>query len=147
MPARYGQQVIDSLRANPAELYHRGQRVNDVTTEPGIRNGVLGLASHYDQQHERPELMLFQSPLTGDRVSRSFAVPKTREELTQVGDAMKASADHSCGMQGRHPDYLNRTMAAFGTASTFLNAHMKGGGDNAQAYFERARENLSLIHI
>ena len=147
MPARYGQEVIDSLRANPAELYHRGQRVDDVTTEPGIRNGVLGLASHYDQQHEHADLMLFESPLTGDLVSRSFAVPKTRDELTKVGDAMKASADHSCGMQGRHPDYLNRTMAAFGTATAFLNAHLKGGGDNAQAYFERARENdLALTH-
>ncbi|MEZ4732934.1 MAG: hypothetical protein R3E79_38025 [Caldilineaceae bacterium] len=50
MPARTAQQVIARLQAQPPALYHRGRRIADVTTEPGIKNGVHSLADLYDHQ-------------------------------------------------------------------------------------------------
>ena len=43
MPAKSGQQYIDGLRANPAEVWIRGERVQDVTTHPAAgRRGAVG---------------------------------------------------------------------------------------------------------
>ena len=89
--------------------------------------------------------MLFESP--HGRSGKPFLRgAQNRDELTKVGDAMKASADAPAACKDA---ILTISIArwAFGTATAFLNAHLKGGGDNAQAYFERARENdLALTH-
>ena len=50
MPARTAEQVIQRLKEQPPALYHRGKKVEDITTEPGIMNGVHSLASLYDHQ-------------------------------------------------------------------------------------------------
>jgi 4-hydroxyphenylacetate 3-monooxygenase len=147
MAARTGAELIQALKINPLALYHKGALVEDITSEPGIANGVRGLAGLYDHQHEHADLMLIDSPASGDKVGRSFSEPTTLEDISRLGDSMKASSDYSCGMQGRNPAYLNRAMAAFGTASSFLNEHLSGGGDNARNYLDHIRENdLAITH-
>ena len=49
MPARTGAEYIKSLHDNPAEVYLNGKRVKDVTTHPGLRNGVQTMAKLMEQ--------------------------------------------------------------------------------------------------
>ena len=47
MGARTGQQYIEGLREQSREVWLRGERVKDVTTHPGLANGVRAIASLY----------------------------------------------------------------------------------------------------
>ena len=83
MPARTGAEYIAGLRESPPEIYLRGERVKEVTTFPGLRNGVNTLARLFDMQHD-PALrdeMTYPSPTTGDRVGLSFITPRTGRDL------------------------------------------------------------------
>ena len=83
MAARTGKQYLAGLREQEREVWLGGERVRDVTTHPGLRNGARAIASLYDMQHD-PKLrdeMTYVSPTTGDRVGLSFLIPRTREDL------------------------------------------------------------------
>ncbi|MEW5958426.1 MAG: 4-hydroxyphenylacetate 3-monooxygenase, oxygenase component [Chloroflexota bacterium] len=147
MGARHGEQVIKRLKENPIELWHRGKRVQDITTEPGLANGVASLAELYDVQWADPEAMLFDSPTTGDKVGRSFMIPKTGEELASIGEMMYRWANHTCGMMGRTPDYLNRAISGYAGGAGFLAEQDPRFGDNIRRYHEYLREHdLCLTH-
>lgn len=147
MGARTGKEVIRKLKEQPMEIWHRGKRVEDVTSEPGFANGAASLAELYDVQWSEPDTMLFDSPTTGDKVGRSFMIPKTRDELASIGDAMKRWANHSLGMMGRAPDYLNRAITAYAAGSEFLSSRDPRFGENARNHHEYLRENdLALTH-
>jgi 4-hydroxyphenylacetate 3-monooxygenase len=147
MGARRGEQVIQRFKEQPIELWHRGRRVVDITTEPGLANGVASLADLYDAQWEDPQTMLFDSPSTGDKVGRSFMLPKTREELASVGQMMYRWAERTFGMMGRAPDYLNRAISGYAAGADFLAQQDPRFGANARRFHEYLRENdLCLTH-
>ena len=52
MPARTGKQYLEGLRQQPREIFLGGQRVEDVTTFPGLAGGARSLAGLYDMQHD-----------------------------------------------------------------------------------------------
>ncbi len=145
--ARKGEQLLQKLREQPPEVWYGGERVRDVTTHPAFRNGVKSLASLYDVQWQKPDIMLFDSPTSGKKVGRSFMIPKTREELKSISTMMKVWSDNSFGMMGRSPDYLNRAMTAYASGAAFLKAANAKLGDNAVRYHEHIRENdFCLTH-
>lgn len=147
MGARRGEEVIRRLKEQPIELWHRGEKVEDITTEPGIANGVHSLAHLYDVQWQEPDKMLFDSPTSGEKVGRSHMIPKTQEELASIGEMMLTWARSTNGMMGRSPDYLNRSMAGYAGGAEFLSKSDPRFGENAKAYHEYLRENdLSLTH-
>jgi 4-hydroxyphenylacetate 3-monooxygenase len=147
MGARRGTDVIQRFKEQPIELWHRGQRVQDITAEPGIANGVGSLASLYDRQWQEPDVMLFDSPASGEKVGRSFLIPNTREDLASVGEMMLRWSRHTFGMMGRAPDYLNRAMSAYAGGAAFLSKQDPRFGENAIRYHDHIRENdLCLTH-
>jgi len=147
MPARRGDEFIQALKEHPVSLWHRGNRVEDITQEPGFSNHVRVMADRYDMQYREQDLMLFKSPSSGDLVARSFMIPETSEELVSVGDAMKRSMDETVGMAGRDPAYLNRALSSYAAAAPYLNGLREGFGDNACRYHEYVRENdLATTH-
>jgi 4-hydroxyphenylacetate 3-monooxygenase len=147
MGARHGADVIARLKAQPIELWHRGQRVADITTEPGLTGGVRSLAELYDLQWAEPETMLFDSPTTGDKVGRSYQIAQTKDELASVGTAMLRWARHTFGMMGRSPDYINRALSAYAGGAAFLSQQDPRFGENARNYHAYIRENdLCLTH-
>ena len=83
MPARSGQQYINNLSNNSAEVWIGGERVKDVTTHPAFQNGVRSLAALYDLQHNpnTKQSMTFKSPSSDDPVGLSFIVPKAVDDL------------------------------------------------------------------
>ena len=70
MPARTGQQYLTGLREQQREIWFRGERVQDVTTHPGLARGAQAIASLYDLQSEARyrEQMTFTSPKTGSAI-------------------------------------------------------------------------------
>jgi 4-hydroxyphenylacetate 3-monooxygenase len=145
--ARRGAQVLQRLRDNPPNLWYQGEQVKDVTTHPALQGGVETLAGLYDLQWQHAEKTLFTSPSSGHRVARSFMIPKTHEELHSITVAMQVWEDHTRGMMGRVPDYINRAMTGYAAGAPFLAEADPRFGQNAIRYHEYLRENdLCLTH-
>jgi 4-hydroxyphenylacetate 3-monooxygenase len=149
MPARTGQEYINGLKEHPREVWIDGERVEDVTTHPALRNGVKSVAALYDMQHdlELREEMTYASPTTGDPVGLSFMIPQTVEDLERRRNMMTRWAWASCGMMGRSPDFLNVIFAAWAGASDFFAQDRPEFKQNVSNYYEYIRENdLTLTH-
>ncbi len=145
MGARTGKEVLDRLRTAPPNLWVDGELVADPTTHPRTSGAALSLAALYDMQHRADlvDTMTFTSPTSGDRVGRSFIVPRTREDLVRRSEMHKVWADATLGFMGRLPDYLNVNVMAAGTSGNFFGQY----SDNMTRYFEYVRENdLALTH-
>ena len=149
MPARTGAEYIKSLHDNPAEVYLNGKRVKDVTTHPGLRNGVQTMAKLLDMQHDvklRDE-MTYESPTTGDRVGLSFLTPRTIEDLERRRVMMQHWARTTCGMMGRSPDFMNVNMMAMAAAGDYFAQNRPEFKKNVLDYYEFIRENdITLTH-
>ena len=82
MPARTGRQYLNGLREQDREVWLAGERVKDVTTHPGLKNGARAIASLYDMQTD----------------------PKLRDEMTYVspthGGPRRALLHHSADPRG-----------------------------------------------
>jgi len=144
MPARTGAEYIKALHDNPAEVYLNGKRVKDVTTQPGLRNGVQTMAKLMDMQHDarlRDE-MTYESPTTGDRVGLSFITPRTLEDLERRRVMMHHWARTTCGMMGRS---LNVNMMAMAAAGDYFAQNRPEFKQNMQNYYEYIRENDSVL--
>ena len=149
MPARTGQQYIELLSKNPAEVWIAGERIGDVTIHPAFRNGVRSLAALYDQQHSPAikDVMTFASPSSGDAVGMSFIIPKTTEDLVKRREMMTNWAQESCGMMARTPDFLNCGISGWAGSSDYFAANRPEFKDNVLRYHEYIRENdLTLTH-
>src|SRR5437867_2033273 len=149
MPARTGEEYIKGLQQQECEVWLRGERVKDVTTHPGLANGVRAIASLYDMQHD-PALrdeMTWLSPTSGERVGLSFVIPRTREDLERRRAMMLHWARATCGMMGRSPDFMNVTFAAWAGAAGYFAQGRPEFGENITRYYEYIRErDLTLTH-
>ena len=149
MPARSGAAFIAGLRERPPELHLRGELVKDVTTYPGLRNGVASLAALYDMQHD-PALrdeMTYVSPTSGERVGLSFITPRSHEDLARRHTMMRRWARATCGMMGRTPDFLNTSLMAMAAAGDYFARNRPAFKQNIQRYYEHVREHdLVLTH-
>jgi len=145
--ARRGADLLASLHANPPNVWYGGKKIEDPASFPAFRNGVESLAALYDLQWQHPEEMLYDSPTSGAKVSRTFMIPRTKEDLKSVGKAMKLRADSNFGMMGRMPDYMNRSITGYASGAAFLGEEDARLGANATKYYEYLRENdLCMTH-
>ena len=149
MPARTGKEYIAGLKDRPREVWIEGERVKDVTTHPGLRNGVKGVAALYDMQHDPTlrEEMTFASPSTGDPVGLSFQIPRTEEDLIRKREMMSHWAWASCGMMGRSPDFMNSIFTAWAGSADYFAQDRPEFKQNVLNYHEFLRENdVTLTH-
>ena len=149
MPARTGAEYIKGLQNQEREIWLRGERIKDVTTHPGLANGVRAIAALYDLQHD-PALrdeMTYVSPTSRERVGLSFVIPRTRQELERRGAMMLRWARTTCGMMGRSPDFMNVTFAAWAAAGDYFARGRPQFGQNMRRYYEYISEHdLTLTH-
>ncbi|MEM7324191.1 MAG: 4-hydroxyphenylacetate 3-monooxygenase, oxygenase component [Actinomycetota bacterium] len=147
---RTGAQYLDGLR-DGREIWTRGERVEDVTAEPGMARGVATLASFLDRQHD-PEVQDTVTYVDDDglRCAMSFKVPTSAEDIKKRGAAFYEWATWSNGMFGRTPDYKNSSLMAFASAPGFLEQGTKGPGGRQMArnmidFYEFARTNDKVL--
>ena len=149
MPARTGAEYIKGLQERPPEVYLNGEKIKDITSHPGLRNGVHTMAKLLDMQHDAKLKadMTYQSPTTGDPVGLSFLTPRTHEDLERRRVMMYHWAKATCGMMGRSPDFMNVNMMAMAAAGDYFAQNRPEFKDNIQNYYEYVRENdLVLTH-
>ena len=149
MPARTGKEYIAGLRERPREVWLQGERVEDVTKHPGLRNGVKAVAALYELQHDPAlrEEMTFASPSTGDPVGLSFQIPRTIEDLERKREMMSHWAWASCGMMGRSPDFMNAIFTAWAGSADYFAQDRPEFKQNVLDYHEFLRENdVTLTH-
>jgi 4-hydroxyphenylacetate 3-monooxygenase len=149
MPARTGKEYLAGLREQPRAIYLGGQRVDDVTTFPGLANGARSVAALYDMQHD-PALrkeMTYPSPATGQPVGLSFITPRTPDDLARRRVMMSHWARTSYGMMGRTPDFLNVSIMAMAGAGDYFARNRPEFKQNIVKYYEHVREHdLVLTH-
>src|SRR5204862_4546182 len=98
-----GSEHLESLRDGRV-VYIGSERVDDVTTHPGFRNGARSMAAIYDLKRANPE---FSFEEKGERFSAYFLRAKTSEDLLKRKKLHKAIADMSHGLLGRSPDHVS----------------------------------------
>ena len=145
---RTGQQYLAGLR-DGREVWTKGERVGDVTTEPGIKRGAETLAKFLDNQHADE----FRDTVTyidgdGDRCAMAYKIPKSKEDILARGRAYYEWAKWSNGMFGRTPDYKNASLMAFASATSFLAQGTKSNADfasNMTSFYNFARKNDKVL--
>jgi 4-hydroxyphenylacetate 3-monooxygenase len=143
MGARTGREYIERLDSMSPTIQIHGETVTGgVSQHPAFRGIAKTYAELYDLQHE-PELrdvMTYPSPTTGERVGRSFMVPRTIEDLRSRREMMSVWANYSGGTLGRTGDYLNSSLMALSEAGPWFAQADPAFAENIRRYYELVRE-------
>ncbi|MDJ0269955.1 MAG: 4-hydroxyphenylacetate 3-hydroxylase [Aigarchaeota archaeon] len=148
MPIRRGVDYIASLRERQPTVYYEGKRVENVVEHPAFKIPIQTLARIYDLQWS-PE---YQDKLTylknGQRTNITYMIPRSKEDLRRIREALNIIYDNLLGFFGRCYDYLNMWMAIFAAhAWDFFGDKDPLFADNAISLYEHCSENdLFLTH-
>lgn len=148
MGIRTGQQYLAKLNSMHPHVVIDGQVVSEgIAEHPAFANVARSYAKLFDMQHEPryQSALTYDSPSTGDKVSASFLIPRTQEDLAHRRAAISTWAEYSNGFLGRTGDYMNSALTALAAAEKwFAQAGTESGidfGANMRAYYEHCREN------
>ena len=119
---RSGAQYVDSIRDDGRHVVHDGDVIRDVTTHPAFEGAVTSVASLFDNASapENADLMTYASPVTGDRVNRHWAMPRSKEELVARRKALTKTSELTLGLMGRSPDHVAGFFAGYAMAPEVL---------------------------
>ena len=125
--ARTGKEYVDGLR-DDRSVWLGGRAVTDVTGHPAFAGALRSLAEIFDLQHAEPDTCLAPHPETGELVNLSHLSPAHRRPRPPPS-GVAPDAEHSVGLLGRSPDYLNVTFAGFaGRADVWAARQRRGRG-------------------
>lgn len=147
--ARNGQHYLDSLR-DGRSIFLDGQAVDDVTTHPAFAQAAKSVAKLYDYQNEPEhiELMTFNSPTSGERVSRCWELPRSYEQLVTRRIALTAWAELTCGMMGRSPDHVASVLGGLVMGIDLFKQYDENRAAALLDYYRYARDNdLYLSYV
>jgi 4-hydroxyphenylacetate 3-monooxygenase len=146
--ARTGEQFLAGLRSDEREIWLEGDKITDPASHPKLEGAARSLADLFDLQHAEADVLLMDSPDSGQPVSATHVHPKSREDLERRRAASKRIAEHTAGMMGRTPDYLNYTFACFAArADVWARYGNDEGAANLVEYQKLIRDNdLVLTH-
>jgi 4-hydroxyphenylacetate 3-monooxygenase len=133
---------LNSLR-DGREVYLDGKVVEDVTEHPAFRRSVRMAASLYDM-HTDPVLgpeLTYESPRTGERVNRSWQLPKSYEELVDRRRALMKWQEPHLGFFGRSPDHVASCIAAMYMSADVYDDYSPERGAAVRGYYEHCRDN------
>ncbi len=138
---------LESLR-DGREVWMRGEKVKDVTAHPAFAPVCRELARIYNLQSE-PETrdrMTYEDE-NGRRVSYSYKMPETPDDLLRRRRNGEIWARESFGMLGRYPDFCAAMTVGFSDVSDELQRLHSSFAENAIRYHRYAAENdLCLSH-
>lgn len=141
---RNGEQYLAGLR-DDRDVWMQGEKVEDVTSHPGLSRGALTLAGFLDKQFD-PAL---QDTITyqedGKRYATSFMIPKSVDDVKRRGAAFYEWATWSNGMFGRTPDYKNASLTGFAGSADFLAECKPEFADNMRNYFQYVKTNDKVL--
>lgn len=149
MGVRTGEAYLRGLR-DDRSIFVNGDRVADVTDYPGFARSAAELAGLYDRQHDPAyrDILTFPSPKDGERVSTSFWMAKSNEDIDRRIQGESLRTDLTYGLMGRLPDYMNAFTTDCAAIAYLFGRHRPEFGENAIRYWEEARDrDLALTHV
>ncbi|MBG0741485.1 4-hydroxyphenylacetate 3-monooxygenase, oxygenase component [Paeniglutamicibacter antarcticus] len=144
MGIRTGAQYLAKLNAMHPHVVIGGEAVSEnIAEHPAFRNVARTYARLLDMQHDpaHQEALTYTSPTTGDKVSASFLVPRTPQDLQHRRAAIRTWAEYSNGFLGRTGDYMNGSLTALSAAEKWFSQADPMYGENIRRYYEHCREN------
>ncbi|MDB5690686.1 MAG: 4-hydroxyphenylacetate 3-monooxygenase [Sphingomonas bacterium] len=144
-----GSSHIRSLQ-DGRKVFIDGAEAGDVTVHPAFRNAVRSAASLYDFQADpaHAELMTIESPTSGGRVNRTWALPTSYADLVERRRAMEAWAGTHYGFMGRSPDHVASCFAGMMMGREVFDAYDPARAAALADYFAYARDNdLFLTYV
>ena len=148
MAVRTGQEYIDGLN-DGREVWYGGERIDDVTEFEEFKPSIAAIAGLYDRQHDPAfrDIMTTESGELGEVIARPFEIPRTMDHLRLKRECYIASAEATCGMMGRSPDFLNVMMTALAAKRSFFEECAPARAEALVNYYEYiARNDLFLTH-
>lgn len=112
MPARTGAELLRGLK-DGRQIWVGNDKVTDVVSHPAFSGAAKGLAAVFDLQWEAKEDCLFPDPETGEPINVSHMIPRSPDDVKQRHRGLRRIAEHTVGVMGRTPDYMNVTYAGF----------------------------------
>ncbi|RKS78757.1 4-hydroxyphenylacetate 3-monooxygenase oxygenase component [Actinomadura pelletieri DSM 43383] len=135
-----GAEYIESLR-DSREIYIYGEKVEDVTVHPAFRNSIRSVARLYDALHdpEHKDVLTTETDTgSGGYTHKFFRSSRSRQELVEARDAIRAWSRMSYGYMGRTPDFKATFLGTLGDFPDFYGDY----ADNARAWYREAQERM-----
>lgn len=135
-----GEQYVESLR-DGREVWYQGERVEDVTEHPALAAGIRWNAEIYDAQFDPEVRDLVTWNRDGDRISTSWLLPTTKEDLARCRRCAEFMAWKTAAWMGRQPDMITWTQRGMnGLLPTFLK-YSQEYGSHLTDYLTHAQNN------
>ena len=113
-------------------VYIGSERVDDVTSHPGFRNGARSIAALYDMKAADPQYSFEER---GERFSSFFLKAKTKQDLEKRTALHRAIANMSHGLLGRSPDHVSSFVTGMAMNASVFGRFEK----NLLSYYEKMR--------
>lgn len=150
MGARTGAQFLEGLSTTKRELWVDGEQILDVPAHPKLAGAAHTLAGVFDRQHTFAEDCLIPDPETGEPINISHMICKSRDDLQKRVDGLSRISEHTVGLMGRTPDYMNMKLASFAARWrdwAGADGANQDGAENLVAFQKRLRrDDISLTH-
>ncbi len=142
MGVRTGAEYKRSLQDNRT-IYAHGSRVADVTEYTPFRGIIETIGSLYDVQHDNTlqTPLTYSSPKNGEPVGLSFLMANSVDEVNQRLRAEESRAEHTYGLMGRMPDFMNALVTDAAVAAPFIGQRNPHYAENVIRYYENCRDN------
>ena len=140
-----GEEYVKSLQ-DDREVYYRGERIEDVTTHPATAGGIREIAAVYDEQFVEPGRdVLTYVREDGARVTASYLIPRTKDDLRFRREGIKHVARRTWGTHGRGIDMIaTLPLGMLGELPSFKR-ECPEFAENIHWYLKHAEENN--IHL
>ena len=140
-----GEEYVKSLQ-DDREVYYKGERVEDVTTHVATGGGIREIAAVYDDQFDaQAQNVLTYVRDDGARVTSSYLIPRTRDDLRFRREGIKHVARATWGTHGRGIDMIaTLPLGMLGELPSFKR-ECPEFAENIHWYLKHAEENN--IHL
>ena len=147
MPARTGAAFLRGLK-DCRDIWVGDDKVADVVNHPAFSGAAKGLAAVFDMQHEHAKDCLFPDPETGEAINVSHMIPRSKADLKQRHAGLRRISEHTVGVMGRTPDYMNVTYAGFAGCVDEWAEHGNEAGAALQVEYQKfiRRNDICLTH-
>ena len=133
-----GDEFRASLR-DGREVWYKAERIEDVTTHPATAGGINILAEAYDAQHdpEARDILTYERD-DGARVTKTWMVPRSLEDLRSRRESIEYLALQSFGVFGRQADMIATTQVGLTAFHHLFEEHDPEHAENIPKYLEYA---------
>ncbi len=147
MAARTGAELLRGLK-DDRDIWVGDEKVTDVAAHPAFAGAAKGLAAVFDMQHEAAAECLFPDPETGEPINVSHMIPHSAADIKQRHKGLRRISEHTVGVMGRTPDYMNVTYAGFAGCRDEWAEHGNEAGAARQVEYQKflRRKDICLTH-